>query len=347
MLMDDAAGGRRGLRAIPSPALYSAVQDHYGINCTAAVDLGGSSNLNLRIIDGNRSYVLRVYRPYVSESRLAEINRVRTQLNEHGIPCAQIVRTCDNHAWITLADRLVEVEHHVAYDAFMNSWQRLSVGLPLLGLIHSALCDLQVGPSGRQPLFANYISPDAVVEQTMRGTQRIRGWGPSVPELRLAAAAEALAQLVAAAEHDFALDLPRQFVHGDFWDNNVFLRQGSVVHVADFDFMGERARIDDLALTLYFACLEDSEKLPTAQLLPRLRGLVDAYESGLRQPLTKVERLALPVAMARQPLWSIGGWVAALDDEGMARRHAAATQPEVEWALHLMTDLERWQAAFF
>jgi Ser/Thr protein kinase RdoA (MazF antagonist) len=47
--------------------------------------------------------------------------------------------------------------------------------------------------------------------------------------------------------------LPHQLVHGDFWDNNVGFLGGRPVLVADFDFMGERARIDDLALTLWYA----------------------------------------------------------------------------------------------
>jgi hypothetical protein len=63
-------------------------------------------------------------------------------------------------------------------------------------------------------------------------------------------------------------------------------------------------------------------------------------------PLVAVERAALPVAMARQPLSSIGGWVARLDDEAAARRHAASVGPELAAALRIMTDLERWRDAF-
>lgn len=46
--------------------------------------------------------------------------------------------------------------------------------------------------------------------------------------------------------------LPRQLVHGDFWDNNVRFRDLDIVAVLDLDFMEERPRIDDLALTLYY-----------------------------------------------------------------------------------------------
>ncbi|HEY6740089.1 MAG TPA: hypothetical protein VI076_14700 [Actinopolymorphaceae bacterium] len=77
---------------------------------------------------------------------------------------------------------------------------------------------------------------------------RIRRWG----DQRLAGASERLAEAVAWGETAADRFLPRQPVHG-FWDNNVFCHGERLVHVADFDFMAERARIDDLALTLYFA----------------------------------------------------------------------------------------------
>ena len=93
-------------------------------------------------------------------------------------------------------------------------------------------------------------------------------------------------------------------------------------------------------MTIYFACQQHRCDAG------RARGLLDAYESGLREPLTAVERAALPPAIARQPLWSIGGWIAQLDDERTARRHAATMGPAVAWALDLLRDLDRWQAAF-
>ena len=323
------------------------MRNRYGIECTdSVVDLGGSSSLNLRITNGDTAYVLRVYRPYVTEARLGAISHVRRELAARGAPCAEAIPTRDGQAWITLGDRLVELERYVEHDAVMNSWPRLAAGLPTLGRIHAILREVVVGVSGRQPMFANHIAPDVVVAGAQRGNERIRGWGPTARELRLATNAEKLADLVFAAEQAYVAALPHQLVHGDFWDNNVFFRKGRVVFVADFDFMGERARIDDLALTLYFAGLEHLRDTVSDDQLYRLRKLVDAYEHGLSEPLTKLERAVLPVAMARQPLWSIGGWVAALDDEGMARKHAAGTYAEIEWALRLMHQLDRWQAAF-
>jgi hypothetical protein len=73
---------------------------------------------------------------------------------------------------------------------------------------------------------------------------------------------------------------------------------------------------------------------------------VDAYDRGLDEPLTHVERTALPLALARQPLWAVGRWVALLDDEERARRLAVEMSEDVEWALQIMREAGRWQAAF-
>src|SRR5829696_221084 len=49
-VMDDADGGRRGPRARPGPGLRRTLRDHWGLDWSAeAVDLGGSSSLNLLV----------------------------------------------------------------------------------------------------------------------------------------------------------------------------------------------------------------------------------------------------------------------------------------------------------
>jgi homoserine kinase type II len=239
----------------------------------------------------------------------------------------------------------VEVEPYIDHDLKMDSWARLETALPTLGRIHTILQDVEIGPDGKGPVFANHIEPEDVPDRTRRGTRRIRGWASSPAERRLADAAEELADLLTAAERDLVPALPRQLVHGDFWDNNVFFRDGEIVLITDFDFLGERARIDDLALTLYFTSLEYAENPISDDQRLRLRRLVDAYDRGLAQPLSSAERAALPVAMARQPLWSIGGWVALLDDEPSARQHAAGTALAVDWALDVVRRLDSWQTA--
>jgi homoserine kinase type II len=347
MKRDNAGSGRRGLRATLSPELLEVVRDRYGLGSLNGVaDLGGSSNLNLLVQAGNLRCVVRVYRPYVTEARLRDLQLARRELAAAGVPCPDILPTRDGQPWIALDARLAEVEYYVEHDANMDSWERLESALPILGRIHSVLQDVEIGLDGKRPLFANHIEPHDVLDKTLRGTQRIRGWAPSPAEVHLADAAEELAHRVAAAERELVSALPRQLIHGDFWDNNVLFRDGRVVLISDFDFMGERARIDDLALTLYFTSLKYAETRASDAHLRRLRRLVDAYDSGLANPLSSAERAALPLGLARQPLWSIGGWVALLDDQDSAQQHAAGTVWAVDWALGIIGELDRWQTTF-
>lgn len=128
-------------------------------------------------------------------------------------------------------------------------------------------------------------------------------------------------------------------------DNNVLFRDGDVVLVADLEFMGNRRRIEDLALTLYFAGYELAE--PTAPAaMEALAGLVGSHDAGSGTPLSTGEKAALPVALARQPLWSIAVWTARLDDERAARRHIRGHLAAVERGLDMLRSIEAWRDAF-
>jgi Ser/Thr protein kinase RdoA (MazF antagonist) len=248
----------------------------------------------------------------------------------------------DGARWTRAGDRLVEVERFIPPDATMNTPHRLARGLPLLGRMHGPLADMEISPAGRAAEFANHIEPGRALPGTRAGTARIRSWHPTPAERRLATQAERLAEQVTAGEAGRAARLPRQLVHGDFWDDNAFFQGQDPAFVAGVGFMAEQARIDDLALTLYYA--DTQFGLATTQdRIAALRPPLHAYASGLGTPLTGAERQALPWAIARQPLWGVGGWVTLLDDEHTARAHARATSPAIRRALQLITDIQAWQ----
>lgn len=334
------------LRAMPSPALFDVLRARYGLeSASSATDLGGSSNLNLLVQARAERFVVRVYRPWVTAARLAAMQSVRRRLAEDGVPCAPPLRTHDGAGWISVEGRLVEVERYVDYEAKMDSWERLEAGLPLLGRMHRVLRGIRVSPAGRQAPAANNVEAEYALAWTLKGLQRLRAWEASPAELRLADDAEQLARLVDETEREISTRLPRQLVHGDFWDNNVLFRAGRVILVIDFDFMGERARIDDLALTLYYTQSTFWEDAVSDERMHRLRGLVDAYESGLDEQLSSLERAALPLALARAPLCFVG-MIAVVDSEQGARRLAAELSRDIAWALAIARNPAPWRAAF-
>jgi Ser/Thr protein kinase RdoA (MazF antagonist) len=296
--MDDAGGARRGMRAAVSAGLWEVLAARFGIPRQQGRDPGGSLNLNLLVSRGDDQLVIRVHRPSVSQARLEDIQLVRNRLDAAGVPCSALVAAHDGACCVMVGGRPVEVERFIPHDGRMHTPQRLARGLPLLGRIHTLLARVNVSTAGRTVEFANHIAPERVLARTRAGTQRIRHRHPTPLERRMAGQADRLADLVAAGEAALVAGLPRQLVHGDYWDDNVFFRGEEPVFVADFSFMAERARIDDLALTLYYA---DTEFGLTASSdrIAALRPLARAYASGLDNPLTSLEREALPWAIAR------------------------------------------------
>jgi Ser/Thr protein kinase RdoA (MazF antagonist) len=341
--VDDAAGGQRGNRAVVSADLEGFLRANWGVwPAGPAPDLGGSNNLNLLVTDGRSLRVARVYRPFVTGQRIAALHEVRRHLASHGVPSAEPIPAAGGRGWETFGGRVVEVEPYVTASAAMNTLARVRTGLAVLGRIHALLRAFPSSPATAAPPFTNYVAADGLVEAVAAGTRRIRAWRPTPTEARLADLADELAETLARHERDRPIQLRRQLVHGDFWDNNVHFRHGRIVLVTDFDFLAERPRTDDLALTLYFTSVDITDI--TTDPAP-LTDLVDAYESGLGTRLSQHERTAIPLAMARQPLWSISVWVALLDDPDAARRHLAATAPELEWALRLGGRIPRVQDA--
>jgi Ser/Thr protein kinase RdoA (MazF antagonist) len=341
--VDDAAGGQRGTRAIASADLEEFLRTHWGVRpAGTAPDLGGSVNLNLLVTDGRSLRVARVYRPFVTGQRLAALQAVRRHLARHGIPCAGPIPTLSGRGWETSQGRAVEVEPYVAAPTTMHTLARVRTGVAVLGRIHALLQAFPSGPAAAAPRFANYIAAGGLAEAVAAGTRRIRAWRPTPPEARLADLADQLADTLAAQEQELTVPARRQLVHGDFWDNNVLFSHRRVALVTDFDFLGERPRADDLALTLYYTSVDitDITRDPA-----QLNGLVAAYETGLGTRLSPHERAAIPLAMARQPLWSIAVWVALLDNQDTARRHLAATEAELKWALQLTSRIAQVQDA--
>ena len=335
------------VRLMKSPELIDTVVRAYELTRNFdPIDLGGSSNLNLLFPRGDLGYVARIYRAWVTQERLEGIQSVRATLRAAGLPFPQTRPAADGRMFIPFADWLVEVEPFVSGQD-MRTWAELLDGMRMLGTIHTVLSGIAASPgTGRAPA-ANHIDVADVSQTTMRACAAIRAFAASADEERIARVSEELASALLCAGDEGSLELPRQLIHGDFWDNNVKFQNGSLVAVLDLDFMEEGTRIDDLALVLYYANSGStlaSLRSPVERM-QALRELVDAYDSSLECHLSEKERAALPLALARTPL-KYARHLLLRTSAAEQRAVALAEAPELEWALSIAKLPGPWLAAF-
>lgn len=334
-------------RPVPNARLLEHLRRRHGLEWAGdPVDLGGSSNLNLRLREIRGDVVVRVHRAWLEPDRLTSIQAVRSALREAGLPFAETIPALDGSHWTALGEHLVEVERYVAGEE-MNSWPRLLAGMRMLGRLHGALAGVPAGPAARRSPTANQVDADAALPLARRAASVIRSWARSADDRAAADRTEELAEQLETARQPVSGLLPRQLVHGDFWDNNVLFQAVSIVLILDLDFMAERERIDDIALVLYYT--NSGRTLPRDARLGerqrRLRQLLDAYDSGLSPRLTAVERAAIPLALARVVL----GYTRHLLQRAQAtdqRDVLAAWSVDLDWSLEIVRDLGGWQAAF-
>jgi Ser/Thr protein kinase RdoA (MazF antagonist) len=321
------------------------LRTRYGLRWDAEpVDLGGSNNLNLHLPGSDGGWVARIYCPWTSPARLRAIQLVRSTLVSAGLPFASTIEALDGETCLDFEGRVVEVERYVAGEN-MDLGAGLLHGARVLGEIHDVLAGVDALPAANVAPFPNHVEANQAFAWTHHGTATIRAGAASADELHAADLAEMLASELAEAEVPLQGDLPRQLVHGDFWDNNVLFHGDDIVLILDLDFMGERPRVDDLALTLYYTTSTLGDGYHDAQRIAILSDLVDSYDRGLTHKLSAAERDALPYAVARTVL-SFVGMLASMDDPASRDKLVHEITPDLQWSLELVRSVERWQAAF-
>jgi homoserine kinase type II len=332
-------------RALPDPDLLEHVRTHYrvgGVELT--MDLGGSRSENLLVTTGSGMLVVRAYPATYTLDRLLAIQSVRRALNAHGVASPLALRALNGESWTRHDGRLVEVEEYVHHSARLDSWERLETALPVLARAHTVLRQLGVSPASRKSPLGNYPTTAEVLEWTSRARSRFEGGSSSATSTSFLRSSEGLAQRIRALEGSLGGALPAQVIHGNFWGNSVLFRSGRVVLVTGLDFLAERARVEDLALTLYLAFGDLSRDLPSDRNLRRLRRLVDLYDQSLEPKLTPLERRALPLALARLP-FGIMSCIAQARSPEEAGRLTTSAGPGLAWSASIVDRLEPWQLA--
>lgn len=325
-----------------TPAIADAVRRTWGVELGGAAELGGSTGLNLRGAADPVPVVVRVHRPHVTCARVEAIQLAREKAATGGVPVARTVPGREGERFVLADGCVIEVEEFVDSDGKMDSLPRIKQAIAMLGRLHDALATAELPEAADELRFANYLSAGEVATMTPHGVSRIRALDPALGEV--ADLAEALADDLAAVRQGLASP-PAQWCHGDFWDNNVLFRNGEMVLVTDFGSMNRRPRIDDLALTLYFT-LGELDAAGEGDVARVLAGLADAYDTGTRRPLSRTERQALPLVLARQPLWSIAVWAAQLDDPDAVAAHLDGHEVALTRARTILDDIDHWVETF-
>lgn len=330
-------------RGTVSRELFDVVTRRYGLDSVSGhCDLEDSYNLNVVIWHRGRRLVVRVYRPSTNARRLAAVQRTRQFLIDGGLPFAQLRRTPDGAGWCEIDGRLIEVEEFVPSETYMETFAHIRLGMPMLARVHNRLRQAPMDQAAANAPVANHVDAAHVVDAVAAGLATLRGERLSVAETGDVVAAETLSHRLRRVADEYEDQLPRQLVHGDYWDDNVKFTGDRISLITDLDFMGNRPRIDDLALTLFYANERLGRHDTSAQRRSRLRELVDAYDGALRPRLSRTERLALPYAIARTPLCSAAELVRTpeLSNDVLANRG-----PAWSWALAMISNPD-WTTAF-
>jgi homoserine kinase type II len=333
----------RDVRPQLSAGLIAELADLLDLPTTADwIDLGGSSTTNLRVIDSRLgAVVVRIHRRSVTRERLTAEQAARRALARAGLPTVPPIADASGSTVHALASgSLVELEPFVSSTAQMKTPRLLVAGFALLARVHDALAAASLPSAAETIPWSNHIATSAAVGATERGAERMRSWGRHDLTIFADRVVEHVETVV-----NLETKLPevrRQVVHGDYWDNNVLFDGNRVAAILDFGFMAKRVRLDDLALPIWFYLLEPGHGLPTPDDMRLVCTMIDSYDSASDAPLSESERLALPLAIARQPAWSVGGWVQALD-EPSAIDHALEAAREFRFAEAVLSEIDVWQ----
>jgi Ser/Thr protein kinase RdoA (MazF antagonist) len=336
----------RPVHPIAADDLLEHVRKSYAVGgVELTMDLGGSRNHSLLVTTGLGMLVVRLYRAGISLDRLSSIQLVRRTLAARGVPASEVLRARSGELWSRHEGQLIEVEEYVEHSSQLDAWTRLEVALPLLGVAHRILRTLSPSPASKKPPVVNLPTTAEVQEWTPRAMKRIESWSLDREQLELVRSAEFLSHRLHEIDGPFRGRLPVQLVHGNFWGSSVLFRSGKVVLVTDLDFMAERPRIEDLALTLYFASSTLAKDPSSDRNLRRLRGLVDAYDASLEEHLTPLEREALPLAIARAPL-AVMQYIAQSERTEEAQHLIQEMGPDLTWAAAIVANVGHWQQGF-
>jgi Ser/Thr protein kinase RdoA (MazF antagonist) len=241
--------------------------------------LGGDDNLTVAVDSGR--FVLRTYKPFVTRTRVIDVQRLRAGLRAAGlitpVPImiyGRSVFRCDR--------RWAEVEPYLELPERPGSVDQRSL-FRGLGRLHRVLARLP-RPS-TQPVRRSFVDP-RILRRWLTANAAIG----VLPTDR----AEELGALITKLRSRWVRSdaLPMQTVHTDPHTGNLIPTEDGRLVYLDFTDAEFAPRVHDLAVAVaYLQAGQGSD----AELIDReLPGWLDAYDDGSGTPLSGLERQALP-----------------------------------------------------
>jgi aminoglycoside phosphotransferase (APT) family kinase protein len=175
--------------------------------------------------------------------------------------------------------------------------------------LHTVLADLSDRATLPAPQVENYGLPQDLIAWIASAKQRLaqRQDAEVSAGRAICDRAETLLQEIAQWWERVGQFLPSQLIHGDYGVGNLLFAQGQIAAVVDWDFLACHERLFDLAYALFWMCERlEATNDTRMRVWPRVQELVAHYQATAQQRLTLEERRALPIEMARVPLY----WIA-------------------------------------
>lgn len=331
-----------GTRASIDHDLLQSLEAHYAVGpIQTSRDLGGAYNLNVYLHTTTGNYVARVYRPWVKAGRLNAVQGVRAWLGERGIPTIQPLSTIDDATFAIVQERLIEVEPYIAHSTPQETWTFYEHAFLLLGHLHNALAQYPQPGAMPPPMVENYATPDLLREWTTITLQKLQQAEDQRGKEATYVTEKALRIIEPLQEQwrQMKAHLPLQLVHGDYGTGNLLWTNRGIAAVVDFDFLAYHERIFDIAYALFWMFTR-MQPGSAAQdwAWQRASGLIDVYNKVNHAALSQEERLALPLEIARVPLYWIAE-AAFLENPVEAVLSQIRGLEASEWLIHHTNDL--------
>ena len=310
--MEDVLYGPRA-----DPALVEELIAHYPINTpTAFYDLGGTYNLNVLVESHQGQYVLRVRRPGLAPVVLLS-STGETSAGTRRFSGRPSYPDTLRSGYSFIRQRSAtdgELEPYVVHDVQLERWSDYPQAFALLAQLHTALDHLPATVQHVPPAVSNYALPAQLLQWTHKTIQVIeqeraagrQRAGDAQHALDICATVLPFLQTLDRWWKSEGQLLPHGLTHGDYGGSNLLLHKDQIVALLNFDFLDQRERIFDLAYTLYWIFWQHEDTRYPNSPWHRISTLLEAYNHQTKQPLTQQERLALPLEMARIPLY----WIA-------------------------------------